>query len=221
MIARPAAARQAKASRARTTATKPRAERRRQQGDAEHEAAEAADHPRPLHHFAEPARPVEDEVDRPRLPLQRFDRFLGPGQRVERVAGGDRVEEHPDDRPAERQQREPERARSSRARPASRAPAEDRRTAPTSVDRSGSATSRVRGESARRRPARPRTPATASRRSRIPRPRVAAGRPGPAGRGPASPAAACAPPHIGRRGRGRCRGGRRRRAGRWRGTAPG
>ena len=66
-----------------------------QEGEPEHDAAEGADHPRPLQDLAEAPRPVEDEVDRPGLAFQRLDRFFGPGPGVERVAGGDRVEQAP------------------------------------------------------------------------------------------------------------------------------
>ena len=56
-----------------------------EEGEAEHDPTGGADHPRPLQHLAEPARPVEDEVDRAGLAFEGFDRVLGPGERVGRA----------------------------------------------------------------------------------------------------------------------------------------
>ena len=53
-----------------------------EEGQAERDAAGGADHPRPLQHLAEPARAVEDEVDRAGLAFQRLDRFFGAGPGV-------------------------------------------------------------------------------------------------------------------------------------------
>ncbi len=69
-----------------------------QQADPEHDAAEGADHPRPLQHLAEPSRAVEDEVDRSGLAIERVDRLAGAGEGVGRAARRDPVEENPKDR---------------------------------------------------------------------------------------------------------------------------
>ena len=98
MIARPETARTAKAPRARTAAATPIGGAAAKKGEAENDPARGADQPRPLQHFAEPARAVEDEVDRPGLAFERFDRFLGAGERVRRVAGRDPVEQRPPQR---------------------------------------------------------------------------------------------------------------------------
>ena len=49
-------------------------------------------------HFAEGARAVEDEVDRAGVAAQRFHRFARAGERVGRAAGGDPVEQRPEER---------------------------------------------------------------------------------------------------------------------------
>ena len=87
----------------------------------------------------------------------------------------------------------------------------------------GPASRRARMAARRRRPvsAFRASAGTPSRRLRRARPPVAAGPPARAARAPASRLGAASTRSPGRRGRGRCRGGRRRRAGRWRGRARG
>ena len=67
-----------------------------QEGETEGDAAEGADHPRPLQHLAEAAGAVEDEVDGAGLPFQGLDRFFGAGPGVSGAAGRDPVEERPE-----------------------------------------------------------------------------------------------------------------------------